>query len=276
MSIKVQRPILRYHGAKFAIAPWIISHFPVHQRYVEAYGGGASVLLRKRVSEFEVYNDLWSEVFSVFQVLRDPVLSSQLKNLLRLTPYAKEELELSRTPSNDVLEQARRTLVRSWFGHSTHAFANGLRTGLASSLEKNRIKEWLSWQEYLDVFTERLRTVYLENLPALEVIRKYDSESTLCYADPPYVHDTRNMTSGDGYALEMNTFDHVELSETLHSIKGMCVLSGYTCDLYNKLYGDWFCVTTKSACDGGERVEALWLNKVTSDRLSTKSLFDFF
>lgn len=53
----VKRPIVRYHGGKWMLAPWIISHFPEHKIYNESFGGGASVLLRKSRSFSEIYRE---------------------------------------------------------------------------------------------------------------------------------------------------------------------------------------------------------------------------
>lgn len=34
------RPVLRWHGGKWRLAPWIGRFMPKHRIYVEAYGGG--------------------------------------------------------------------------------------------------------------------------------------------------------------------------------------------------------------------------------------------
>jgi DNA adenine methylase len=36
----VTRPILRYHGGKWKLAPWVIANMPPHRVYVEPFGGG--------------------------------------------------------------------------------------------------------------------------------------------------------------------------------------------------------------------------------------------
>src|SRR4051812_1578874 len=113
------RPVLRYHGGKWRIAPWIIEHFPPHLMYVEPFAGAASVLLRKPRVDFEVYNDLDTDVVNVFRVLRDPAAASQLAEQLSLTPWSRREFEVSYEISDDPVERARRTLIRSFMGHGT-------------------------------------------------------------------------------------------------------------------------------------------------------------
>lgn len=47
MTTAPTRPIMRYHGGKWRLAPWIVSFFPAHRCYVEPFGGGASDALKE-------------------------------------------------------------------------------------------------------------------------------------------------------------------------------------------------------------------------------------
>ena len=81
----MHRSAIRYHGGKFKLAPWIVSHFGPHRVYTEVYGGAASVLLRKAPAAAEVYNDLDGEICNFFRVLRNPMHARELERLLHWT-----------------------------------------------------------------------------------------------------------------------------------------------------------------------------------------------
>src|SRR5690554_5882964 len=107
-------PILRYHGGKWRLAPWITEHFPPHKVYVEPFGGAAGVLCRKTRSDAEVYNDLDAEIVNVFRVLRCEDMALRLARSCQLTPYSRDEFELTQKPCDEPVERTRRTLFRAW------------------------------------------------------------------------------------------------------------------------------------------------------------------
>jgi DNA adenine methylase len=261
----VTRPVLRYYGGKFRLAPWIIAHMPKHRIYVEPFGGAASVLLRKPRSYSEVYNDLYGEVVNLFRVLRNPSQARDLVRQVKLTPYAREEFELSYILDGDPVEQARRTLFRAAAG-----FAGGAQkmygTGFRSNVTRPHTtpaRDWAGMPQVLEEVIGRLRGVVIEHLPAMEVIRKYDTADTFIYCDPPYVYATRNSrNAGDTYEHEMSDDDHRQLAQVLRSLKGSAIVSGYASALYDdELYPDWTRVQRIAHADGArDRVEVLWIS----------------
>lgn len=258
------RPVLRYHGGKWRLAPWIISHFPDHRLYVEPFGGAASVLLRKPRSYSEVYNDLNRDVVTVFRVLRDPEKRKRLENAVRLTPFSRAEYELAKVQADDDVERARRMIVSSFQGH-IGAGAPGSDSGFRSHTLRRgatHADTWASWPDQIEAFTERLRGVVLECRDALDVIKDQDSEETLFYLDPPYATDSRK--SPDMYSHEYSDADYRRLSLVLPGLQGMVILSGYRCDLMENLFGTWKRVDRTAQANGQsggvERTESLWMN----------------
>lgn len=270
MSSAPSRPVLRYHGGKWRLAPWIIQHFPPHRVYVEPFGGAASVLMRKPRSYAEVYNDLDGEIVNLFRVLRSD-RADELVRLLRLTPFARAEFVLSYEPDDDPVEQARRTVVRSFmgFGSNAHNQATGFRSNTNRS-HTTPAHDWRNYPDAMETMVERLRGVVIENRDAREVIAQHDSPETLHYVDPPYPFGTRNR--GPDYAYEMSDDDHRALADVLRSVHGMVVLSGYACDLYDvELYPDWHRVEKAALADGArKRTEVLWLNEAAASRAMTQ------
>jgi len=269
METKIKRPVLRYHGGKFRLAKWIISHFPEHRIYVELFGGAASVLMQKERSYAEVYNDVWDTVVNVFQVLRNPEAAADLEMSLRLTPFSRKEFdeceEVELNAITDPIEKARRTILRSFAGFGSASTNSKYATGFRANSNRSGstpAHDWANYPDNIKSFVNRLQGVVIEHRDYKKIIEQQDSEQTLFYVDPPYVHSTRNMKRGNAaYAHEFTEDDHIELSNILKGVKGAVVLSGYHSQLYAKLYEGWTVIEKDTYGDGAvKRVEVLWLN----------------
>lgn len=273
-----RRPIVRYHGGKWKLAPWIISHLPPHRTYVEPFGGGGSVLLRKPRSYAEVYNDLDGEIVNVFRMMRDR--GPELRELIRLTPFSRAEFMGAYIPTANQLEQARRTILRSFQGFGSAA-ACGKSSGFRANSNRSGTTpahDWANFAGAVDGLIERLQGVVIEQRDAMAVMSHQDSPVTLHYVDPPYVHSTRSTKvrhsdNRKSYKHEMSDEQHVALSDGLRLLDGMVVLSGYPSPLYNELYGDWLRIDRNAHADGArDRIECLWLNRAASAAMSQQRL----
>lgn len=268
-----KRPMLRYHGGKWRLAPWIISHFPEHRCYVEPYGGGASVLLRKNRSYAEIYNDLDQEIVSLFRIVRES--GKDLKELLQMTPFSRVEFELAWFPCDDPLEQARRTVIRSFMGFASAACTLSRRptkrtrgitslTGFRGNSNRSGTTpahDWANYPDNLYAIINRLQGVVIENRDALQVMAQHDSLQTLHYLDPPYLPECRD--AGDDYVHEMTVEEHEKLGRFVSNLKGMVIISGYPSNLYDDMYSGWTRVEKNSLADGArKRIEVLWMKNV--------------
>jgi len=253
---EITRPILRWHGGKWKLAPWIIGHFPAHRVYVEPFGGAGSVLLQKPPSVTEVWNDLEGEVVNLFSVLRSR--TDELARLIYLTPFAREEYHALYEPTDDPLERARRFLARSFMGMSSKGALR--KSGFDSRINPDgyasRLNSLRAMPDELPAIAERFRRVVIESKPAAEIFDQYDRDGVLFYVDPPYLSDRANH-----YTHEMDEAAHVELLAKLQSLAGLVVLSGYPSELYDATLTGWLRVEIKALADTAKpRTEVLWIN----------------
>jgi DNA adenine methylase len=123
------------------------------------------------------------------------------------------------------------------------------------------VSRWLGGVDALPEIGTRLLRVQIENRPALDVIRLYDSPTTLFYCDPPYLHTTRGDSSA--YGFEMDEGEHIDLAAALNRCNGKVALSGYRNRLMDKLYRGWrrFDAAEKQ-CHSIKKMrqECLWMN----------------
>lgn len=272
-------PAIRYHGGKFRLAPWVISHFPAHTTYVEPFGGAAGVLLQKPRAYAEVYNDLDGEVVNFFRVLRDPVSRAQLVMACQLTPYARAEFEQAWEPAEDPVENARRLVIRAQMGFGSAGATKGATGFRVDSKRAYGTAQhlWAAFPENLAQVGARLAGVMIEQRDALEVMRQHDGPETLHFVDPPYLPETRVLGANRYYRHEMTVEQHEALLAGLQDLKGMVAISGYPSELYAQALAGWKMNSRKariSAARGSAlRTECLWLNKALTDRLHGGGLF---
>lgn len=256
-----------WYGGKFSHLDWLLPLLPSCHHFCEPFSGSAAVLLNRNPSPVETYNDLDGEVVNFFRVLRDH--KDTLIEKIGLTPFSREEFRLACSNSaSDPIERARRFYVR----------ARQVRTGLAQKASVGRwanckntsragmsgvISRWLGAVKALPDIADRLLRVQIENRPALELIKLYDSKGTLFYCDPPYIHSTRG--DKNAYGHEMTDQHHRELAKVLNRVSGLVAISNYDCELMDELYPSpkWFKLigpekTIHSTKD--KRREVLWTN----------------
>lgn len=261
------RPALRYHGGKWRLAPWIISHFPHHTCYVEPFCGAASVFLRKPPAEFEVLNDLDGDLINFFRVLREH--TDDLIQAIQLTPYSRAEYKAAfdTEPFIDPLERARRYYVAAWqgWGGGKGTRPGGWRYQHTNNRGKSVVADW-NQVHHLEAVVGRLKCAMIENDDALSVIERYDQPHTLFYVDPPYLSETRtDRWKTCAYQHEFDIEHHNELLDLLNRIEGMAVISGYPSDLYTSGLSGWHRAETTSRTTNTPNVatEVIWISPKT-------------
>lgn len=269
-NLRTRRKLILFgwYGGKFSHLDWLLPRLPKCHHYCEPFAGSAAVLLNRAPAPVETYNDLDGEVCNFFRVLRER--SDELTKAIALTPFSREEFATACTLDPDVppLERARRFYIR----------ARQVRTGLAQTATLGRwanckdtsragmsgvVSRWLGGVEMLPEIAQRLLRVQIENRPAVDVIRLYDSPKTLFYCDPPYMHSTRG--DSRAYRHEMTDDQHRELADVLNHVKGKVAFSNYDCESLDQWYpqSKWFkhaCEPRTNHATKGRRVEVLWTN----------------
>lgn len=231
-------PIKR-HGGKAYLAPKIIALMPPHTRYAEPFFGGGSVPLQKPFEDVaEWANDLDRELTDFWLVLKET--PDRMLRALWGTPLSTVEFDnaVKDLADTDRVKRATAFFIRArqsrqGLGKDFATPTSRLRRGM-----NEQVSAWLSAIEGLPEFHERLKRVEIRCQPAVDFIKKLDSEDTLFYADPPYLHETRSST-GEYGKHEMTQEQHHSLLALLRTVKGKVLLSGYRSAMYDDLLSKW-------------------------------------
>lgn len=225
---KLKSPF-KLSGIKKQLSKTIIDNFPSLdeiEEYVEPYCGTASVFLNKNKTKTEVINDVDEGIISIFRTIRD-----------ECTLFVKKlkKIEHNKTTFEEALDKKE-------FGNNLDKAVNEfiLRNMSVKSQKKTYAtsESWNSILEELPLISKKLKSCFIFNKPAIEVIKAFDNSKTLCFIDPPCLEEK----GVDPLECEMSTDDHIELAKNIIDFKGKVILSGYQSTLYKRLYKEWNCI----------------------------------
>lgn len=161
MTNVIRAPFPWFGGkAGHKIKDAILSALPPHKRYLEPFGGGASILISKQSAEVEVYNDVNRGVVNFFRVISDVDYFGKFMARAALLPVSRElyeEYSRTWTGIHDPLEQAvrwyyiARQSFGGMFGSSWGTAVNSSCAGMSS-----RTSQWISSFDNLPRVHERI------------------------------------------------------------------------------------------------------------------------
>ena len=261
------KPPFSYFGGKQLHVTRLLPYVPPHRFYAEVFGGAASLLFAKAPSEFEVYNDINSDLVNFFRVVRDPRKFKRLLKKLWLTPYSREEFTYCKENFATCKDPVERAYM--WYVVQVMSFGGGGRKNpsfgfVVKSITRGMPRSCASYLSCLESFPyihSRIMKVQIENLDFRRLFEIYISEwdyaDSFAYLDPPYFPSARKEKK---YPYEMTEEDHAELVELLLKYSKNCkfMLSGYPNPVYERLEKEgWQKISWNIVCNAIGRIKGL-------------------
>lgn len=189
--------ILRRLGNKRKIAHLIQAHFPPHTVYCEPFFGAGGMFFNKRKAKYNILNDIDSDVFNLFMVLRTH--RKELEEAFYEMPIHEDLLRYwEKNEETDPIQKAIRFLFLSNF---TFRGAGG---SIAFGTENHKYPFWANVEKTQKVmedvqFSNRDFRVFFN------LLRRRNEKFYFVYCDPPYVK------TGDNYSNSFKINDHEDL-----------------------------------------------------------------
>jgi DNA adenine methylase len=221
---------ITYYGGKQRLSKKIISLIPDHACYVEPFFGGGAVYFAKEPSEVEVINDKNKEVVNFYKILKHDFDS--LNYLLEETLYSRAQFDEAKRVYKNPENYSEVKRAWAFFVVYNESFS---KNGGTWGFGKKNTKDAKAVKNKIDHFKDfigRLRLTHIECDDALKVIKRFDTENTFFYLDPPYIGTDQRCYKG--YKED----DFKALLYLIKTIKGKFLLSSYHNDLLDTYIKD--------------------------------------
>ena len=251
----------RWFGGKGKFTKTLLENLPSGEVYVEPFCGAATFFFAKPSHPVEVLNDLHSEIVNLFRVFQKKDHYEELVHRLTWTPYAREEfvkaLDMRKQENLSDVDKAWAFFVRQnqGFGGKANTRGDWGRTFTSLRGMSKQTSDWITKLSLFEEWRNRLIRCQIDQIDALTCIQYWDSEKTVFYLDPPYIHETR--TSSKDYVHEQPLSFHEDLVKILLNIKGNAMLSGYKHPVYLPLEkAGWIKKSYKTTCHAAGRIRS--------------------
>jgi DNA adenine methylase len=252
----------------------LLKYFPCHHTYVELFGGSASVLLNKKPSKVEIYNDINGNLVNFFRVIRDKSQFKKFYQIVNLIPYSRKEFFDAKRTLNEG-EDAERAVKFFIIGRMSFSGNFGSSWGYARFASGNNkardVNAWLTSIEALPQITRRLKNVQIDARSYEQVMKYFDDPRIFIYADPPYLN-TLSTSWKDAYSV-WNIDEHKRFLNLCLKSKSKIMISGRPSELYDNILNLWEQKTFKSVLRSAradkedksrsrrkQAVEKIWMN----------------
>jgi len=246
--------MLSYIGGKSKIGKWIVDYYPQDmETYVETFGGMFWCFYNMDMEKYPnlkrvVYNDFNPLNYNLFQCIQNP---SELLKSVNEIPCQQKGEEVTPEDYKLLFKDFQTEIfdpkfvvngpdyeVAAKYAYILTQVFSGSKPETSSYIDlKGKYKsKYLTFRDKLqnEKWIEKfLKITDVENMDFEEVIKKYDSENTYFYLDPPY-WKTENYYSNHDF----DRGDHERLANVLKRVEGKFSLSYYDFELLHEWFPD--------------------------------------
>lgn len=207
----VTKRVVNYFGNLDRFASKILPLFPKHTTYVECFCGRGEMIWHKEASEKEVLSDL--DEAKIFCLDTARKLSADDLKGFEWTLKKTHWDTLAKMTDAEVKKKGDAFRFYRWIYLLS---ASRLGTRFSGGMRTTSEGRTIDYARRLKA-AQRLKDVTIEQNDYKAAIKKYDSENTLFFVDPPYP-DKQN----DYYTFDCP--DVAEIAETFKNIKGSVIM----------------------------------------------------